>query len=191
MLGSDMNPRIVDVSGTTWTTLGCASSVRSAVTITAGCVNPASRPTGCPNSTSTMSPARNGSPEIGIEPGDLVVAERSGQLLTHPRLAQRTHRQRDRVTNRGIESSSKVLEVAMGSQADPHARALHAQQHMPDLAAGGGLQNNEFRATLLILTLRRGYLFEACRHRGHDDEETMVHGASGVGSDETGPLQGG
>ncbi len=65
------NPRLVEVSGTIWSTAGSASRIRCAVRITAGCRNPASRPSGVPRSRSTMSP------EVSIEPLGFGSGERS------------------------------------------------------------------------------------------------------------------
>ena len=71
---SEANPRTVDVSGTTWTTLGPASNTRCAVTTTAGWRNPASRPAGTPRSKSTTSP------EVSIEPLDLLAGQVAAEI---------------------------------------------------------------------------------------------------------------
>src|SRR5690606_2327643 len=89
MTTSALYRRTVDVSGTTCTMGDPASSASLAVTTTAGREKPASRPCGRPKSIRTMSP------EVGIEPGDLVVPESfRGQLGTELALCKRPHRQR-------------------------------------------------------------------------------------------------
>jgi hypothetical protein len=72
-------------------TLPCTLRIRCAVTITAGCRNPASRPSGAPRSRSTTSP------ELGIEPHLFVGLERRLEITPDPVLAQRPHRQGDGV----------------------------------------------------------------------------------------------
>ena len=83
---SERKDRTVEVSGTTWITVGSPSRIRWAVTTTAGCAKPAWRPTGRPRSSSTTSP------ELSIEPSRFVVTERGSQLLAHSFLAETAHR---------------------------------------------------------------------------------------------------
>ena len=125
---SDPKSRRVEVTGTTWTTDGAPSSSRCAVTTTAGCRYPASRPTGVPRSTVTTSP------EVSIEPGgvccvrvgaqvlgDLVLARRfnsrcvAGQRVRHARLPSGA-----RLTPAGwATSSSDLAERQFQARAEP------------------------------------------------------------------------
>ena len=117
---SDPKSRRVEVTGTTWTTDGAPSSSRCAVTTTAGCRYPASRPTGVPRSTVTTSP------EVSIEPGDIRCVRVGTQVLGDLVLTQAPHGECDRVTDAGAQSRGQSLQLAMRRDVDPYAGALHA-----------------------------------------------------------------
>src|SRR5680860_516028 len=117
---SEAKARTVDVSGTTWTTEGEASSRRWAVTTTAGCRKPASRPIGEPKSTATTSP------EFSIEPVDLWFGQLPTKLGTDLVLAQATDGERNRVSDARAEGGGQSLEFPVRRRVDPNAGALHA-----------------------------------------------------------------
>src|ERR1035437_2349886 len=123
MATSESKFRTVEVRGTTWITDGSAFKMRWAVTTTAGWRKPASRPSGSPRSRSTTSP------DVGIEPGCLVVSERSGELAAHTVLSKRPNRERHRTSHGRPEVLGQPLELFVGLSIDPHTRRLHANQH--------------------------------------------------------------
>ena len=105
---SDAKPRMVVVSGTTWITFGCASRMRWAVTTTAGCRKPTSRPSGSPRSRSTTSP------EVSIEPIDFILPERCGELFPDTVLAEAPDRKSDSLSDRLVQLASESLQLLVG-----------------------------------------------------------------------------
>jgi hypothetical protein len=69
------------------------------------------------------------SPEVSIEPVDLVLRQDSGELLAEAVLAEASYRKRDGLADGGTEFVGESLEFVMCCPVDPDARALHAHQH--------------------------------------------------------------
>ncbi len=106
------------VSGTTCTTVGECSSTRCAVTTTTGRTIPASEPMGVPRSTRTTSP------ELGIKPLHLVVAERMGEFSTHLVLAEEADGGGDGLGDRRATLTSKPFQGVMGGPVDSNGSGV-------------------------------------------------------------------
>src|SRR5688572_9237149 len=117
---SEPNSRSVVVRGTTWITFADSSSISWAVTTTTGCLKPASRPAGAPRSRSTTSP------EVSIEPVDLVFGERTAQLFADPLLSQATGCDCDRFTDCGPELTCQSFQLFVSLPVNTDAGAWHA-----------------------------------------------------------------
>ena len=92
--------------------------MRWAVTTTAGRWKPASLPSGEPRSMSTTSP------EVSIEPLDLVVGQYGREVLSYLILMQPPHGKGDRLANGGPQVGSEALQFVMGGAVDSNARTL-------------------------------------------------------------------
>ena len=69
------------------------------------------------------------SPEVSIEPFDLVVGEGCREILADLILVQPPHGKGDRFANSGPQLGSESFQLLVGVSVDPYARTLHADQH--------------------------------------------------------------